>query len=154
MATAFSPQLQTGRADTHHVQKSTALFLSSPFPWHWLTSGASIHWRLPDVSLKYTNQKAQAQCSGNKQCKSMCHDLWQLGNLAQEDKQSDGTVEVQMQTVKPTMFIMYNSEVQALLSSERSVLLRQVQVLSGIRQYLSAYSPLLWCCKSKGCTLM
>lgn len=33
-----------------------------------------IYWWLPDVSLNHTNQKAQAQCSENKQCKSMCYD--------------------------------------------------------------------------------
>lgn len=49
---------------------------------------------------------------------------------------------------------MYSSGMQALLSSEGSILASQVQVLSGIHQHLSAYRPLLWHCKSKGCTLM
>lgn len=56
--------------------------------------------------------------------------------------------------MRPTTFIMYDSGMRALVSSEQSILVSQVQVLSGIHQHLKAYSPVLQCCKSKACTLM
>jgi len=56
--------------------------------------------------------------------------------------------------MRPTTFILYDSGMRTLLSSEGSILVSQMQVLSGIHQHLRVYSPILQCCKSKVCTLM